>query len=108
MARTEPDIPHFAYPLRIDGSEFAVVEQDSGDEIQGAIEAILRTPQGHVDSKPTLGLPDLTFRLPGTATAAVAEALELHEPRSRELIEEAPEALDELVFRVTLTEEPRG
>jgi hypothetical protein len=57
------EIPQFSMPLRVVGGRFAVVEQDSPDEIRDQVEALIRTPQGSRLDLPDFGISDPTFRL---------------------------------------------
>lgn len=74
------DAPHFAVPLRIGGSgRFAVVEQDSDDDLVSCVAACLATPQGSRAEVPEYGSPRFEFTLP--AAPDVAAAVEQWEPR---------------------------
>lgn len=69
-------IPHFAVPLRLDGSgRFAAVEQDSGDEIAQCVAVVMATPAGSRLEVPDFGIPRYEFHTPNAAeiVAAVAE-----------------------------------
>lgn len=94
-----PSLPHFSLPLRLDGSSFAVVEQNSQEEIMQAVEAILRTEPGFRDELPEFGLPDPTFRQGGVSENDVREAIVRWEPR---VLAEVESDLDELVNLVNI------
>lgn len=55
------DVPHFRTPFQIVGSAALVVEQDSSQEVEQCVEAILRTTTGSRLDNPKFGVPDRTF-----------------------------------------------
>jgi phage baseplate assembly protein W len=68
--------PHLAIPFRLDGSgRFAVVEQDSPDELAACVAVCLATPEGSRAEVPDYGTPRFEFNLPdaNNVIAAVAE-----------------------------------
>lgn len=74
-------IPHFALPLRIGGDgRFAVLEQDSPDEIAQNVAVILATPEGSRAELPEFGAPRFDFTVPDPA--GVVAALAEWEPRA--------------------------
>ena len=75
------DVPHLAFPVRVDGSTFATVEQDSFDDVAGCVELVLRTPRGSRIDAPEFGLPDLTFNEGRVDPALVTGALDRWEDR---------------------------
>jgi phage baseplate assembly protein W len=79
-----PRTPHFGFPFRLDGSSFAASEQDSADEIDDCVEAVLRTPEGSRIDVPAFGRPDGTFSQLGVAPSAepYLVAVEEWEPRA--------------------------
>lgn len=82
-----PITPKLSLPLRLDGTGFAAVEQDSVDEVEQCVEAILRTPIGdHIDD-PELGVPDVAFRSEGIAEDLL-DAIAEWEPRATIVISE--------------------
>jgi phage baseplate assembly protein W len=91
--------PHFAAPFRVTGSSAAVVEQDSQEEIESCVEAVLRTPVGSRIEEPGYGIPDETFtQLAPNPTAEVyLNAIAEWEPRARETGEARIEELTEQV-----------
>lgn len=80
-------VPHFAIPLTLgpDG-DFLTVDQDSEREVAQCAIAVLRTPLGHRELAPTLGLADTTHTLAlageSAALAAIEQQLLAHEPRA--------------------------
>jgi phage baseplate assembly protein W len=97
-------VPHFSFPFRFSGSDFAVVEQDSKKEIEDCTEAVLRTPVGSRLDQPELGIPDETFTQlgPNPSAAVYLDAVEQFEPRAHLLGEAEIEAVTK---RVTIRED---
>ncbi len=69
------DVPHLAWPLRLSGSSFAVVEQDSIDEIQQNVAVICDTPLGTYLHQPEFGIPDPTFTQLPVDTDGIVDAV---------------------------------
>jgi phage baseplate assembly protein W len=70
------DLPHLASPFRLDGSgRFAVVEQDSQDDLAACVAVCLATPQGSRAEVVDYGVPRFEFNLPdpNDVIAAVTE-----------------------------------
>lgn len=97
------DTPHFDYPFRI-GSDnhVAVVEQDSPDEIVNGVVAILKTPSGFRLDVPAFGCKELLFISDKERVAAIADALNIWEPRAEYIISSQPDLLDKLIAEVTI------
>jgi phage baseplate assembly protein W len=95
-------VPHFAFPLRLDGSRFGVVEQDTVEEIAAGVEVLVATPVGSRMDEPEYGIGDPTFTT-GLDHAAVLDAISVWEPRAVAQIASAPDQLDELVVRAQIT-----
>lgn len=53
--------PHLAYPLRLSGSSFTVVEQDLIDDVRQCVFLIARTELGARPLAPAVGIEDPTF-----------------------------------------------
>jgi phage baseplate assembly protein W len=99
------NVPQLAYPLRIDPASgtFAVVEQDSVDDVAGCVEVVLRTRVGDRDELPEFGIPDLTFLELPLDLDDLVDMVSLWEPRAELLIEEAPQVLNDLTTRLQIT-----
>jgi hypothetical protein len=72
-----PDLPHLAWPLRFaqraDGSTgFALVEQDTDDDLLSSAAVIASTPRGHRDDDPTFGVTSPLFAQGDLEPAALA------------------------------------
>ena len=99
------DVPHFDTPLRFTGSDFAVVEQDSTEEIADCVEACLRTPVGSRIDEPEYGAPDEMFSQlgPNPSAEPYLAAVERDEPRA-DLLGEAE--IEAMTKRILITQDP--
>lgn len=86
------DIPHFRLPVQVHDGRFAVVEQDSLDEIGQCAETVLRYPLGHRLDLPDFGLSDQAFGMGGADMVEIGEAIETWEPRATSLVDGLDEA----------------
>jgi phage baseplate assembly protein W len=80
-------MPHIAVPLRRvtrPGGEqgLATAEQDSPEEIDACVFAVLNTRQGHRTDLPEFGSPRSAHRRGGADLAALEHAVALWEPRA--------------------------
>jgi phage baseplate assembly protein W len=89
--------PKLKVPFQIKGKSAAVVEQDSPEEIEQCVSAIVRTRVGSRLDRPEFGVPDVTFRS-GSARPELGEAIDEWEPRARYFIEE--ESIEDMVQRI--------
>ena len=88
-------VPQFDLPFRVKGEAVVEVDQDSIEDVDNCVEAIVRTPLGsHLDDL-DLGVPDLTFRSVGANPTAeqFLSAVEDQEPRAHLLGEARLEEL---------------
>lgn len=94
--------PHFAFPFRLGrGGKFAVVAEDSLDEITQNVEVILRTQIGTRLEIPDFGTDTLLFEQQGGSDLdEVLVQVTEWEPRATVVAEESPDRLDDLVRRV--------
>lgn len=102
------DVPHFSLPFRWVGPTAAVVEQDSLDEIADCVYAILVCPRGFRVESPLFGLADQTFATPAPDTGAMRNAIETWEPRAAAVLDEQPDAFDELLAHVQVLVQVRS
>lgn len=87
------DVPHFAFPFRLAHGSFAVVEQDSLDEIEQSVIVLLKTPPGSRLELPAYGAPETLF-VTDIDHGGAAAAVEVWEPRARILLRDAPDRFD--------------
>jgi hypothetical protein len=95
------DIPHFAFPFRVDGGRVVVNEQDTSDDVVTCVVAVMLCPTGYRTELPEFGIDDPTFREGGPDQEAIATAIQRWEPRADALLQLAGVPLDELAFTVS-------
>jgi phage baseplate assembly protein W len=97
------DLPHIRFPIALDGiGRFQVVEQDSLEDIEQCVTAILRTPLGFSDAVPDLGLTYQPFYEGGADVTEIQEQLAAHEPRVDALVDEDPDRLNDALAVVNV------
>jgi phage baseplate assembly protein W len=79
-----------------------VVEQDSVEEIQQCVEAVLMTTLGHRLDNPDFGVRDQTWRENGADLHEVQNAIDMNEPRANLILEQDPESLTKMVSDVSV------
>lgn len=100
-----PDLPHFRMPFSASGGSFAVVEQDTTEEIEQCIEAACRTLIRSRVDVPGYGIHDETFskQSPTPSPGAILAAVEGVEPRAHLL---AAATVEDMIKRITLRLRP--
>lgn len=87
-----PNTPKLRVPFAIRSGRAMTVEQNSTEEVEACVRAILRTPVGtHIDD-PELGIPDPTFG--GASFDMIEHQVHDSEPRATTVF--TPEDIDEL------------
>lgn len=103
--------PHFDLPFRI-GTKTAEVQQDTIEDVTNCVEVCVRTHIGRRKELPEFGIEDLTLRDQPIRMADVLRRVTENEPRAVVLIDQHPDALDDLIadvrMEVALREEPGG
>jgi predicted component of type VI protein secretion system len=74
--------PKLRVPFEIDGDRALTVGQDTDEEIQQCVIAILRTRIGSRSDLPDMGIPDFAFRQNGADLHTISAAIEEYEPRA--------------------------
>jgi phage baseplate assembly protein W len=100
---TDVDIPHFAYPFRLDAQGVRVTEQDSLDEIFDCAVTTLLTTIGERTELPEFGRHDQAFRQNGADLEELRNVLARWEPRAIIDIAHDPRLLGELLDIVRIT-----
>lgn len=77
-----PAIPKLRMPLRFDGGRLAIVEQDSPENVRGAVFACLAYELGERIEDPDFGIEDPTFEETPLDTTEWIEAINRYEPRA--------------------------
>lgn len=95
------DVPHLALPLRLAGSSYTSVQQDTLDEARTSVAAIVAFPIGSRVEAPDFGVPELALRDRPLDVERFATAIESFEPRvALRVTEAAYDVLDPLATRV--------
>lgn len=76
------DIPHLAIPLRFNGGQWVVVEQDSEEEVAQCVQTVCAFERGYRIEDPDFGINDPTFTTMPIDTSDIARALEEYEERA--------------------------
>jgi hypothetical protein len=94
-------IPHFDMPFRFaPGGSVVTVEQNSQEDIDNCVEAIVRTPLGFRAYVPRFGIFDPAFEIQPINTDVINAQISLNEPRAQAQIRQDPDAFDELIVHV--------
>lgn len=100
--------PHFDLPFRFDGDKFAEVEQDTIDDVYNCVLIDLVTPEGVRPDLPEYGMPDLTFMDQPIDPNLITSKIVADEPRAELIIQQQPNAFDELIDEITIDVETGG
>lgn len=100
-------VPKLAWPLRLDGTRMATLEQDTVDEVAQCVELLLSTEPGQRLELPEYGVPPWLFTTTVDVDRVLAE-VEEWEPRARVLLEVDHDRLDDLIRDVTVRVSTRG
>lgn len=103
-----PTTPHFDVPMRIFNGRYAVVEQDSVDDVANCVEVLLATHFGQRPEAPDFGVPDLTFKNQPLNIETIRDMIADGEPRAAVILRERPDAYDYLIERITIEVGVRG
>jgi phage baseplate assembly protein W len=85
------NIPHIAVPMRLVGIGYAVVEQDTTEEVAGCVKVIASFPLGSRDEAPEFGVRPMEFRATPLDVTDLTQACEQYEPRARLSVAQAPQ-----------------
>jgi hypothetical protein len=100
--------PHFDLGFRLDGNKFAEVEQDTIDDVFNCVYASLITPEGFRPEAPDFGTPDLTFMTQPIDPTVILSKINADEPRAQLVLDEQPNAFDDLITQITIDVETGG
>lgn len=98
-------VPHFLFPFQLNGDAFAVVEQDTPQEVQQCVEILLLTPTGSRFVLPDYGTPETLYTQMPANVAGILAKLNNWEPRAAVTLQETLDTIDEMVsyIRVNVT-----
>jgi phage baseplate assembly protein W len=99
------EVPHFAFPFRLENGSVAVQEQDTTDEVAQCVQVLLATPLGERDEQPDYGITDPTFQA-DIDQQEILTAVAEWEPRAIPALTDETDNEDELVrtLRATVAE----
>lgn len=95
--------PHLRVPLRIHNGVLDVVEQDSIEEVEQCVEAIVRTPVGSYELEPELGISDPTF---SPDISDIKASVDEWEPRAATTITQ--EDVEDTIGRIRIDVDMKG
>lgn len=75
------EIPHLSLPLRLAGSSYAQVGQDTDREAADCVFVIMSFPRGTRAEEPNFGIDDPTFQTQPIDVDDIANAIAEYEPR---------------------------
>jgi phage baseplate assembly protein W len=97
------DIPHLALPLRLVGSSFTTVQQDTLDELTTTVAVICAFPLGSRAERPEFGIADPALADEPLNTYRIAATVAAYEPRADVTVTERPHlAADPLAGRLRI------
>lgn len=98
-------VPHFSYPFQLDGNSFAVIEQDTAQEVQQCVVILLLTPQGSRLVLPDYGTPETLYTQVPANVAGILAQLTFWEPRAAVSLDQTVDTVQEMIsyIRVNVT-----
>jgi phage baseplate assembly protein W len=98
-------VPHFSLPFRFkdsaDGVHAVVNDQDTYEEIQDCVSAIVRYDRGSRPEAPQFGITPQEFSIP-VNTQQVLEQVQENEPRVQLLVTSQLDAIDQMITHVII------
>lgn len=92
----------FDLPFRLSGDGFAQVDQDSEDDINNCVEAVMRFRPGQRSMLPEFGIRDLAFKEQPIDGEELVAQVAVHEPRAQVYVSSQPDKYDALWAQVTV------
>jgi hypothetical protein len=106
VALSDVTVPHFNLPFQWDaavgGTNAAVVEQDSLEDISACVTAAMLTRIGQRTSEPTFGITEPAFELQPLDVNQIVQEVAVNEPRALLLAETSPDVIDQLIARTQI------
>jgi phage baseplate assembly protein W len=98
-------VPHFAFPFRLNGNSFAVIEQDTVQEVQQCVVILLLTPAGSRLVLPNYGTPETLYTQTPANVAGILARLTNWEPRASVALNQTIDTIQQMVshIRVNVT-----
>lgn len=88
MSRQPYDVPHLAFPLRVECGMFVTDRQDSTDEVTTSVRNICSFEKGTRIERPDFGIDDPTLKTMPIDVTGIGQAIGDWEPRAEVEIEE--------------------
>lgn len=82
MARQPYDVPHLAFPIRVEGGVYICDRQDSNDEVTTCVRNITSFEKGTRIERPDFGINDPTLKVMPIDVTEIARAISDWEPRA--------------------------
>jgi hypothetical protein len=101
-----PDLPHLDLPFRFVNGELACVDQDSVDDYENQVMAVVLCPVGFRDELPEFGIPEPEFGRIPLDTTGIQAAIDEWVPNSHVDITQQHDAIQEAVSRLTFNLNP--
>jgi phage baseplate assembly protein W len=92
-------IPHFSYPFRLEGNSFAVVDQDTPDDIVQSVEILVATRRGQRQELPDYGIADPLFE-DGLDLQDITDAIADWEPRATTAVDSEIDDIDQYINHI--------
>lgn len=100
-------VPHFSFPFHTDGTSFAVVEQDTQEEIQQCVEILLLTPSDSRLVLPEYGTPETLFTQVPVNVSAIISKLNEWEPRAAVDFNQTVDTVNQMVSHIGVSVDGR-
>ncbi len=94
--------PHIDSPFRFgpQGESPPTNDQDSPQEIEDAVENILRYKIGFREDLPEFGIPDFSFKQAPISLGPIVDAILKYEPRAASLVTSDTTRLEEMIENI--------
>jgi phage baseplate assembly protein W len=76
------DVPHIAWPVQVMGRTFAIVQQDTSDEVAANVAVLCSFRRGSRIEAPDFGITDPTFQIAPVDTTEIERQIAVYEPRA--------------------------
>jgi phage baseplate assembly protein W len=77
------DVPHIAWPIRVNGVAYATCQQDSTDELAANVATLVCFERGSRVEAPDFGITDPTFAVMPIDVTEIEQQIADYEPRAR-------------------------
>lgn len=88
------DIPHFSFPFKLQGKQFAQNEQDTLDDIAACVDLVMLYEPGWREMLPDFGITSLVFQDQPIGGDLLIAQIQRWEPRAHVLFDQMPDVYD--------------